>query len=78
MLEIVPVTGANRIPYLITGRVDLVMATFAVSPERAKSVWFSTPYGATGSVVMAAKDVAVKTYADLDRQESGRCQGLVL
>ena len=75
MLEIVPVTGANRIPYLVTGRVDLVMATFAVSPDRAKSVWFSTPYGATGSVVMAAKDVAVKTYADLDRKRVAVARG---
>jgi len=64
-LEIVTVTAANRIPYLATNRVDLIMATFAISPERAKSVWFSTPYGATGSVLMGPKSAAVKSYAEL-------------
>lgn len=64
-LEIVTVTAANRIPYLATSRVDLIMATFAISPERAKSVWFSTPYGATGSVLMAPKGQAIKSYAEL-------------
>ncbi|MBL8698006.1 MAG: transporter substrate-binding domain-containing protein [Alphaproteobacteria bacterium] len=64
-LEIVPTTAQNRIPYLVTNRVDLIMATFAISPERAKSVWFSTPYGATGSVLMAPKGLAIKSYAEL-------------
>ena len=39
-LEIVQVTAANRIPYLVTNKVDVMLATFAISPERAKSVWF--------------------------------------
>ena len=64
-LEIVTTTAANRIPYLVTGRVDLIMATFAISPERGKSVWFSTPYGATGSVLLAPKSAPVKSYAEL-------------
>jgi len=75
MLEIVPVTGANRIPYLVTGRVDLVMATFAISPDRAKSVWFSSPYGATGSVVMAPKNSAIKSYAELDKKRVAVARG---
>ncbi|MBI3711303.1 MAG: transporter substrate-binding domain-containing protein [Proteobacteria bacterium] len=64
-LEIVQTTAANRIPYLVTNRVDLILATFAISPERAKSVWFSTPYGATGSVLLAPRAANIKTYADL-------------
>jgi polar amino acid transport system substrate-binding protein len=64
-LEIVPVTAANRIPYLQTNKVDLMMATFAISPERAKAVWFSTPYGATGSVLMAPEAAKIKSWADL-------------
>jgi polar amino acid transport system substrate-binding protein len=64
-LEIVSVTAANRIPYLQTNKVDLMLATFAISPERAKSVWFSTPYGATGSVLMAPEAAKIKSWADL-------------
>ena len=42
-----------------------MLATFAISPERAKSVWFSTPYGATGSVLMAPEAAKIKSWADL-------------
>lgn len=64
-LEIVPTTAINRIPYLLTNRADLMMATFAISPERAKSAWFSTPYGASGAVLMAPKGANFKSMADL-------------
>ena len=64
-LEIVQVTAANRIPYLVTNKVDLMLATFAISPERAKSVWFSTPYGATGSVLLGTSAENITGYAGL-------------
>lgn len=64
-VEFVPVTAQNRVPYLVTDKADVMLATFAISPERAKSVWFSTPYGATGSVIMAKKDVEIAGYDDL-------------
>lgn len=64
-LEIVQVTAANRIPYLQTNKVDLMLATFAISPERAKAVWFSAPYGATGSVLLGKAADDIKSYADL-------------
>jgi hypothetical protein len=42
--NIVPVTGPNRIPFLLTNKVDLLVASLAITPERAKQVQFSTPY----------------------------------
>ena len=36
--NIVPVTGPNRIPFLLTNKVDLLVASLAVTPERAKQV----------------------------------------
>src|SRR5437867_10095852 len=33
-LQLVPVTSVNRVPYLQVGKVDLVVATLGVSPER--------------------------------------------
>jgi polar amino acid transport system substrate-binding protein len=64
-LEIVQTTAANRIPYLVSNRADLIMATFAISPERAKSAWFSSPYGATGSVLLGPISANIKGFADL-------------
>ncbi|MCO5092927.1 transporter substrate-binding domain-containing protein [Bosea sp. (in: a-proteobacteria)] len=74
-LEIVPTTVANRVPYLTTNRVDAVMATFAITPERAKSVWFTTPYGTTGSIIIAPKGTTIRNYADLDGKKIATTRG---
>jgi polar amino acid transport system substrate-binding protein len=64
-LEITQLNSANRIPYLLTGKVDLVMATFSITPERAKTIAFSTPYGVNNSVVFAPASETIKSAADL-------------
>lgn len=64
-LEIVPTSAANRIPYLVTGRVDMMMGAFSIFPDRAKSVWFSSPYGSVTSVIMGPTALAAKSYAEL-------------
>ena len=37
-LELVPVTSKQRIPFLETDRVDLVVSVMGANPERAKSI----------------------------------------
>lgn len=64
-LELVPVTGPNRIPYLLTNKVDLLIATFGITPERQKQVLFSNPYSAMTIYVLAPKNMAIKTPDDL-------------
>lgn len=64
-VNLVPVTGPNRIPFLLTNKVDLLVASLAVTPERAKQVQFSRPYSAATIVLYGAKKLAVKAPADL-------------
>jgi polar amino acid transport system substrate-binding protein len=64
-LEIVPVTGPNRIPFLLTGKVDLLTATFGITPERAKQVQFSIPYSTIEIQLLGPKSITVTSYADL-------------
>jgi polar amino acid transport system substrate-binding protein len=64
-LEIVSITGPNRIPYLLTGRVDLLIAALSITPERAKQVQFSRPYATVDMLVFGQKDLAIKGVADL-------------
>ena len=52
-VEFVPVTGANRLPYLLTSRVDVVICLFGITPERAQQVWFSIPYASEAAVLVA-------------------------
>lgn len=43
-LVLVPVTSANRVAYLVSGRVDLVISSLGSTPERARTIAFSLPY----------------------------------
>src|SRR5690606_28299007 len=42
--QIVPVTGPNRIAYLLSGQVDVLVASLGITEERAQKVDFSIPY----------------------------------
>lgn len=56
-LEILPTNPANRIPLLSSNKVDLVLANFTITEERAKQVDFSIPYFASGQQFIAKKGV---------------------
>jgi polar amino acid transport system substrate-binding protein len=64
-LDIVQVTGPNRIPFLLTHKVDIVISSFSVTADRAKVVAFSAPYSVNQLVIGAAKGVTIKTLNDL-------------
>lgn len=64
-LQIVEVSGPNRIPFLMTSKADIVISSFSVTAERAKVVAFSTPYSVNQLVVGAPKSVAITKMDDL-------------
>ncbi len=43
-VNFVSTEAANRIEYLQTGKVDVILANFTVTPERAEEVDFASPY----------------------------------
>jgi polar amino acid transport system substrate-binding protein len=65
-IEWVDTTSVNRIPYLLTNKVDLVIATFSATPERAKQVAFTKPYTTFGQAILGWKnDRSIKSAKDL-------------
>jgi len=64
-LQLVPVTGPNRIPYLLSGQVDVLVASLGITPERARSVDFSEPYAAISIGVYGTDDEKVARPEDL-------------
>lgn len=68
-LSIVPVTSANRIPYLQTRKVDLIISSLGKNPERERAIDFTKPYapfflgvfGQGSETVASADDLKGKT-----------------
>lgn len=65
-LNIVEVTGANRIPMLQSGRVDIVVANMTGTLERAKAVNFTIPYLRTGIKLLVQEGSDIETIEDFD------------
>ena len=62
-VELQQITGANRIPFLLTDKVDIVISVMGLTPERAKQIMFTSPYADTQLAVFGAKSAQV-TSAD--------------
>lgn len=58
-VELVPVTSSNRIPYLTTGKVDLVISSLGRNPEREKVIDFSVAYAPFFNGVFGPSDQAL-------------------
>ena len=76
-VELVPVTSANRIPYLQTKKADLVISTLGKNPEREKVIDFTAAYSPFFQAVFAAKGVAIKGAADLAGKSVGVTRGAI-
>lgn len=64
-VELVQITGDNRIPMLSSNKVDLLMSV-GKSPEREEVIDFAQAYAPYYLAVFGAKELAVKSSADLD------------
>ena len=74
-VELVPVTSANRIPYLQTKKADLVISTLGKNPEREKVIDFTNAYSPFFQAVFGPKPIVVKSPADLAGKTVGVTRG---
>jgi polar amino acid transport system substrate-binding protein len=75
--ELVPVSSANRIAYLQTKKVDLVISTLGKNPEREKVIDFTAAYSPFFQAVFAPKSLSVKSAADLAGKSVGVTRGAI-
>jgi polar amino acid transport system substrate-binding protein len=64
-VEFTPLAVANRIPALTTRKVDILFATMAMFPDRAKAIQFSKPYAANEINLVAPKATKISSPEDL-------------
>jgi len=73
--ELVPVTSANRIAYLQTKKVDLVISTLGKNAEREKVIDFTNAYSPFFQAVFGPKSIAIKGAPDLAGKSIGVTRG---
>ncbi len=58
-VEYVPVEAASRVEFLETAKVDIILANFTVTPERAEKVDFANPYMKVALGVVSPNDALI-------------------
>lgn len=64
-VEFVLVEAANRVEFLKSNKVDVILANFTQTPERAEQVDFALPYMKVALGVAVPKDSEIKSVEDL-------------
>jgi len=76
-LETVNVSGPNRIPFLVTNKVDIVVASISITDERKKVIDISEPYGVVPLNVAGPAIEKIRSAADLESFVPGLDPSLV-
>lgn len=75
--EIIPVTWAERLPLIASGRGDVVFGGTSDTLERAKTVGFSIPYAVYAQQAVVGKDSGIKTVEDMKGKRIAAAVGTV-
>ena len=68
-INYVSTEAANRIEYLQTGKVDIILANFTVTEERAQEVDFSLPYMNVALGVVSPEDAVIESLDQLGEDD---------
>ena len=71
-VNFVSTEAANRIEYLQTGKVDIILANFTVTPERAEEVDFALPYMNVALGVISPDSKVITSLRHYRRDLSGQ------
>lgn len=74
-VELQQITGANRIPFLLTDKVDIVISVMGLTPERAKQIMFTSPYANTFLAVYGPKSSTVTSASELGAARVAAAKG---
>src|SRR5258708_2712574 len=76
-LELVPVSSANRIPYLQTNKVEAIISSLGRNPEREKTIDFSKAYAPFFNGVFGPAEVKVTRLEEVGARPMGVTRGSV-
>ena len=68
-INFVSTEAANRIEYLQPGKVDIILANFTVTPERAEEVDFALPYMNVALGVVSPEDAVITSLEEIGEDD---------
>ena len=68
-LVLVPTEAAQRVPFLVSGRIDLSMGALTITPERAALIDFTIPLHSEAMGVITTDRLRITRWQQLDRPE---------
>jgi polar amino acid transport system substrate-binding protein len=75
--DMVPVSTPNRIPYLQTKKIDLIVSALGKNAEREKVIDFTIAYAPFYQAVFGPKSISVKSFADLGGKSIAVTRGTI-
>lgn len=66
-VEIQNIAFSGLIPAIQSGKIDVIISSMSVRPDREKSVSFSKPYAYSSLAILANKDSGIKVPEDLNK-----------
>jgi len=75
--EILPLTWAERLPVIVTGRADVVFGATSDSLARARTVGFTIPYAIYYAQGVVGKDSGIETFDDIRGKRVAAAVGTV-
>lgn len=76
-VELVPVSSANRVAYLTTGKADLLISSLGKNPDREKVINFSVAYAPFYNGVFGPKDLKLSKADELAGKTVGVTRGSI-
>ncbi len=64
-LDLVEVTGATRMPQLLSGMIDVIACNITATTERARVIDFSFPYLRTGIKLLVQRGSGIRSLEDI-------------
>lgn len=74
-VEYIPVDPASRVEYAATGKVDIILANFTVTEERAQQVDFALPYMKVALGIVSPDDALITDAEQLNGKTLIVCKG---
>ncbi len=74
-VQFVPVTSGNRITFLTSRKIDVVVATLTITEARKREVDFSIPYFITAQLILVQGNSKITRYEDLAGKKVATIRG---